>query len=119
MAAPGSRHVTIAPSLLAADFGRRREEAAAIEPAGAEWLHPGIMDGHVVSSLDAGPSVLAALRKQTKLAVDVYLMIASVGMYFDASITAGADQLYPGAGPHLHRVAATHPRAGEKGRDGA
>ena len=37
MVASESRHITIAPSLLAADFGRLREEVAAIEAAGADW----------------------------------------------------------------------------------
>ncbi len=31
----------IAPSLLAADFGRLRDETAAVEAAGADWLHLG------------------------------------------------------------------------------
>jgi len=105
MAAPDSRHVTIAPSLLAADFGRLREEVNAIEAAGADWLHLDIMDGHFVPNLSFGPTVLAALRRHTKLPFDVHLMIAPVDPYLDAFIDAGADHisLHPEAGPHLHR----------------
>jgi ribulose-phosphate 3-epimerase len=105
MVAPESRHVTIAPSLLAADFGRLREEVGAIEAAGADWLHLDIMDGHFVPNISFGPTVLAALRKHSKLPFDVHLMIAPVDRYLDAFIDAGADHisLHPQAGPHLHR----------------
>jgi ribulose-phosphate 3-epimerase len=105
MLAPESRHITIAPSLLAADFGRLREEVSAIEAAGADWLHLDIMDGHFVPNISFGPTVLAALRKHTRLPFDVHLMIAPVDPYLDAFIAAGADHivLHPEAGPHLHR----------------
>jgi ribulose-phosphate 3-epimerase len=105
MDAPDSRPITIAPSLLAADFGRLREEVAAIEAAGADWLHLDIMDGHFVPNISFGPTVLTALRKHTRLPFDVHLMIAPVDAYLDAFIEAGADHLllHPEAGPHLHR----------------
>ena len=97
--------ITIAPSLLAADFGRLREEVAAIEAAGADWLHLDVMDGHFVPNLSFGPSILASLRKYTKLPFDVHLMVAPVDPFLDAFIDAGADHisLHPEAGPHLHR----------------
>ena len=105
MVAPESRPVTIAPSLLAADFSRLREEVSAIEAAGADWLHLDIMDGHFVPNISFGPTILSALRKHTKLPFDVHLMIAPVDPYLDAFIDAGADHisLHPEAGPHLHR----------------
>jgi len=105
MAPPDSRRITIAPSLLAADFGRLKDEVAAIEAAGADWLHLDVMDGHFVPNISFGPIVLAALRKHTKLPFDVHLMIAPVDLYLDAFIDAGADHisLHPEAGPHLHR----------------
>ncbi len=105
MAAQQARRITIAPSLLAADFGRLREEVAAIEAAGADWLHLDIMDGHFVPNLSFGPVLLAALRKHTRLPFDVHLMITPVDPFLRAYVDAGADHisLHPEAGPHLHR----------------
>jgi ribulose-phosphate 3-epimerase len=110
------RRVTIAPSLLAADFGRLREEVAAIEAAGADWLHIDVMDGHFVPNISFGPVVLEALRRHSKLPFDVHLMIAPVEPYLDAFIDAGADHisLHPEAGPHLHRSLQHIRKAGRK-----
>ena len=95
----------VAPSLLAADFGQLREEAQAIEAAGADWLHLDVMDGHFVPNISFGPIVLSALRRHTKLPFDVHLMIAPVDPFVAAIAEAGADHIliHPEAGPHPHR----------------
>ncbi len=106
MAPSHVRPITIAPSLLAADFGRLRDEVAAIEAAGADWLHLDVMDGHFVPNISFGPVVLAALRKHSKLPFDVHLMIEPVDPYVQAFADAGADHIsfHPEAGPHPHRT---------------
>jgi ribulose-phosphate 3-epimerase len=99
------RPIIIAPSLLAADFARLAEEVAAVERAGADWLHLDIMDGHFVPNISYGPVVLKALRPHTKLPFDVHLMIAPADPYLAAFAEAGADHImiHAEAGPHTHR----------------
>jgi ribulose-phosphate 3-epimerase len=107
-AMPASRptRVTVAPSILAADFARLRDEVAAVEAAGADWLHLDVMDGHFVPNISFGPAVLSSLRPHTRLPFDVHLMIAPVDPFIAAFADAGADHLivHPEAGPHLHRT---------------
>ncbi len=96
----------VAPSLLAADFGRLAEEVAAIEAAGADWLHLDVMDGHFVPNISFGPLVLAALRGRTRLPFDVHLMIEPADPMVEAFVKAGADHVsvHPESGPNLHRT---------------
>ena len=98
--------IVIDPSLLAADFARLGEEAAAVERAGADWLHLDVMDGHFVPNITFGPLVVKALRPHTSLPLDVHLMIAPADPYIAAFAEAGADHIsvHPESGPHLHRT---------------
>jgi len=106
MTAPPERRVVVAPSLLAADFGRLREEVASVAEAGADWLHFDVMDGHFVPNISFGPLVLSALRPHSALPFDVHLMISPVDPYVAAFAEAGADHIlfHPEAGPHPHRT---------------
>lgn len=99
------RPVRIAPSLLAADLGRLKEQLSVIETAGADWLHLDVMDGVFVPNLTFGAKVIETCRALTKLPLDVHLMVVEPEKYFDSFAKAGADTLtiHVEAAPHLHR----------------
>ncbi len=94
----------IAPSILSADFGRLAEEVAAI--ASADYVHVDVMDGHFVPNLTIGPVVVAAVRRATRLPLDVHLMIEDAERWVGAYAQAGADLIgiHAEACPHLHRT---------------
>src|SRR5262249_18711359 len=96
----------IAPSILAADFARLGEEAAAVERAGADMIHVDVMDGHFVPNITIGPGVIKALRPHARIPFDVHLMIAPVDPFIGAFREAGADTLtiHPDAVPLAHRT---------------
>jgi ribulose-phosphate 3-epimerase len=96
----------LAPSILSADFWRLGEEVQAVERGGAHWLHVDVMDGHYVPNLTIGPLVVRALRRHTRLPLDVHLMIEEADRYIPAFADAGADQItvHVEACPHLHRT---------------
>ena len=94
----------IAPSILSADFGRLGEEVAAI--ASADYVHVDVMDGHFVPNLTIGPVVVEAVRRATRLPLDVHLMIEDAERWVAAYAHAGADLIgvHVEACPHLHRT---------------
>lgn len=98
----------IAPSILAADFTRLGDEVRKVETAGADWIHCDIMDGHFVDNISFGPAVVGFVRKQTKLPLDVHLMIEHADHYIPRFVDAGADSITVHVEPEAkHDVAET------------
>ena len=108
--------IRIAPSILSADFGRLAAEVAAVEKAGADYIHVDVMDGHFVPNLTIGPMVIEAVRKATTLPLDVHLMIEHADRWVESYAKAGADLIgvHVEACPHLHRTIAAIAALGKK-----
>ena len=98
----------IAPSILSADFAALGDDIARVESAGADLLHVDVMDGRFVPNITIGPVVVAAIRKRTRLPLDVHLMIVEPERYLADFARAGADALtvHAEACPHLARTLA-------------
>lgn len=96
----------IAPSVLAANFGHLADQVRACEDAGADELHIDVMDGHFVPNITMGPFIVEAIRRSTKLPLDVHLMIEQPERYLKAFADAGATSLnvHVETCPNLHRT---------------
>jgi ribulose-phosphate 3-epimerase len=96
----------IAPSILSADFARLGEEVRNVIDAGADWIHFDVMDNHYVPNLTFGPMVCQALRKHSRVPIDVHLMVQPVDALAQAFCQAGADlvSFHPEASAHVDRT---------------
>jgi len=96
--------VKLAPSILAADFTKLGDQVREAEAGGADRIHIDVMDGHFVPNISMGPVVVQAIRRVTKLPLEVHLMISDPDRYLEAFVAAGADTL------EVHVEGATHLR---------
>ena len=110
------REVKVAPSILAADFGAMGEAVIKLEEMGAEYAHVDVMDGCFVPNITFGPDMVAALRRRTKMVLDVHLMVDRPERYTQAFIDAGADivTVHAEATVHLQRTLAAIRQGGAK-----
>ena len=106
----------IAPSILSADFAALGDQIAVVEAAGADQLHIDVMDGRFVPNITIGPVVVEAIRKRTRLPLDVHLMIVEPERYLPAFVAAGADAVtvHAEASPHLQRTLAAVRESGAR-----
>src|SRR5881396_124991 len=106
----------IAPSILSADFAALGEAVARVEAGGADQLHVDVMDGRFVPNLTIGPPVIEAIRKRTRLPLDVHLMIETPEHWVETYVRAGADVLtvHVEACVHLQRCLAQIRQAGAR-----
>ena len=95
-----------APSILSADFARLADAVAAVERAGADWVHVDVMDGHFVPNITLGPMIVKACRAVSKLPFDCHLMIEQPQRYIERFLEAGANMIsvHFEAEPHLQRA---------------
>ena len=98
--------VRLAPSILSADFAALGAEVAAAERGGADQIHLDVMDGHFVPNLTMGPAVVRAVRRITRLPLDVHLMVTDPDRFLEAFADAGASILtvHAEVSPHLQRT---------------
>lgn len=98
--------IKISPSILSADFTRLTEELRAIEEAGADYLHVDVMDGRFVPNITIGPFIVEALKRATKLPLDVHLMIEEPERYIEDFAKSGSYiiTVHAEATTHLHRT---------------
>lgn len=100
------KKIKVAPSILSSDFSRLHDEIKAVEEAGADLIHVDVMDGHFVPNITIGPLIVEAVRKSTKLPLDVHLMITNPELYIADFAKAGADSItvHVETGFHLNRL---------------
>lgn len=101
-----SKKIIVAPSLLAADFSKLREEIQEVESYGAEYLHLDVMDGNFVPNISFGAPVISSIRKHSNLVFDVHLMVENPDRFIKDIVDAGADVItvHAEATKHLNRT---------------
>lgn len=101
-----ARRILVAPSILSADPGRLVEAALQAEEAGADLLHIDVMDGQFVAAITFGASLVASLKRASRLPLDVHLMVRDPERHLKPFADAGSDiiTLHIEATAHAHRA---------------
>jgi len=87
------RTVRLAASLLSANLAQLEQEVKRVEEAQVDAIHIDVMDGHFVPYFALGVDVVQAVRKLTRLPIEVHLMIQQPDRYARAFVEGGADML--------------------------
>ncbi|NQT75934.1 MAG: ribulose-phosphate 3-epimerase [Candidatus Omnitrophica bacterium] len=85
------RNILVAPSILSADFSKLGDEIKKVEASGADMIHIDVMDGRFVPNITIGPLVVAAVKRCTRLPLDVHLMIEEPHRFLKGFADAGSD----------------------------
>ena len=98
--------IKISPSILSADFTKLKDELAALDAAGADYIHVDVMDGRFVPNITIGPFIVEAVKRASKLPLDVHLMIEEPERYISEFAKAGSAiiTVHAEATRHLHRT---------------
>jgi ribulose-phosphate 3-epimerase len=96
----------IAPSMLASDFGKLKDEISMVNNSKADWFHIDVMDGVFVPNISFGTPIMNVLKKHSKKPLDVHLMIVNPDNYLEKFSNLGANVLtvHAEACTHLHRT---------------
>lgn len=98
--------IKIAPSILAGDLSIIKEEIKDVEKGGAAYIHIDVMDGHFVPNFSVGPQVIQAIKRVTRLPLDLHLMIENPQRYIDIFVNSGADliSIHQETCPHANDI---------------
>jgi len=110
------KSIRIAASILSADFTRLGEEVKKAESGGADIIHVDVMDGRFVPNMTVGPMVVKAIKRITRLPIDVHLMVEDPVWFVRELEGSGIDMMsiHPEATRRLDKTLERIRRSGAK-----